>query len=219
MPEIKRGNTAFPTMNRRQYIAASAIGAALSILGLSVGKKSSGRDFIRPPGACIEPTFSALCARCGRCVSACPNSALYLHGFENGIKNFYTPKLVPTKGYCIMPVDGCQKCIEACPVNVLYPIDLEGVPVNHLSKVLKMGTAVLDTRICIPYVLRQPCLACKEICPVDGAITLERGGGPARPVFNQDACVGCGACEYACPTTPKAVAVSSKGEKRAEWKG
>jgi len=206
-------------MNRRQYIAASIIGAALSILGLSFGKKSSGRDFLRPPGACIESSFSALCARCGRCVSACPNSALYLQGLENGIENFYTPKLVPKKGYCIMPVDGCQKCIEACPVNVLNPIDLEGVPVNQLSEVMKIGTAIVDTNICIPYALGQPCLACKEICPVDEALTLERVGELGRPVFNDEVCVGCAACEYACPTTPKAVVVSSIGEKRAEWKG
>lgn len=223
MPDRKKGNTAFDGISRRHFIATLGAGAAASVIGASLGKTSVKPGILRPPGAIREEAFLSLCARCGRCITVCPNSALRLQGLENGFENLMTPQLVPAKGYCIMPVNGCQNCIEACPANVLQPIDLEGVTPDQLSSRMKIGTAYLDTNICIPYALKQPCLACKEICPVEGAITTKRGEGKGKgaqttkPVFNHDVCVGCGACENACPTDPKAVIVSSVGSKREEW--
>jgi len=217
-------NSPFDAMSRRRFIATVGAGAVVSVVGASLASGTGKQPTPRPPGAIDEDGFLALCARCGRCVSACPNSALQLQGLENGFPNLMTPKLVPSRGYCIMPVNGCQNCIQACPVKVLQPINLEGLSSNQLSTKLKMGTASVDTRLCIAYALKQPCLACKEICPVEGAITTKGGEGKGsgatvrRPVFNHEVCVGCGACEYACPTTPKAVTVSGTGAKRTEWR-
>jgi ferredoxin len=211
-------------MSRRHFITTVGAGAVISIMGASLAKTPGREAVLRPPGAIDENAFLSLCARCGRCAAVCPNSALRLQGLDNGLKNLMTPKLVPTKGYCIMPVNGCQNCIRACPAKVLQPISLEGLSSNQLSSRLKMGTASVDTRVCIPYALKQPCLACKEICPVEGAITTKSGEGKGpgatvrRPVFNHDVCVGCGACENACPTTPKAVTVSGTGAKRTRWR-
>jgi len=206
-------------MSRRRFIATLLTGVSISILGLSGGRKSTRRDVLRPPGAVAEEAFLALCARCGRCIPVCPNSAIRLHGLENGVENLFTPKLVPARGYCITPVNGCQNCIEACPTRVLQPFDVEGTPSDQLARVLKMGTAFVDVSICLPYAQKKPCLACFEVCPVDGAITVERGKDLGRPVFNHELCVGCGACENVCPTTTKAVTVSSSGAKRIEWRG
>ncbi len=215
-------NTPFNDMSRRKFLGVVAAGGAISVAGISMGGKTEEVDLLRPPGSIEEDGFLSLCARCGRCVSVCPNSALRLQGFENGVHNWLTPELVPGNGYCIMPVNGCQRCIEACPAKVLQPIDLEDVAPGELSGRLKMGTASVDTDICIPYSLKQPCLACKEICPVEGAITTHGGEGEGgrikKPEFNNDICVGCGACENACPTTPKAVTVSSEGALRTGWR-
>lgn len=217
-------STPFDAMSRRHFITTVGAGAAVSIMGASLARASAKEPVLRPPGAIDEDAFLSLCARCGRCIPVCPNSALRLQGPGNGLQNLMTPKLVPSKGYCIMPVNGCQNCIKACPAKVLQPISLEGLSSSQFSSRLKMGTASVDTRICIPYALKQPCLACKEICPVEGAITTKGGEGKGpgatvrKPVFNNDVCVGCGACENACPTTPKAVTVSSKGAKRTQWR-
>jgi ferredoxin len=123
-----------------------------------------------------------------------------------------------------MPINGCQNCIEACPAKVLQPLDIHGLPTEELSSVMKIGTATLDTNMCIPYAKKQPCLACWEICPVVGAITIHggqgkgKGGSTRKPEFNPDVCVGCGACEYACPTSPKAVQIKPDGTRKTEWK-
>lgn len=196
----------------------------MSVAGVALGGKGGRPGVLRPPGAIEERAFLSLCARCGRCVSVCPNSALQLQGLENGPGNLMTPKLVPAMGHCIMPLNGCQNCIEACPAKVLQPLDIDGLPTQELSKVLKMGTATLDTTNCIPYSLKQPCLACWEICPVVGAITIHggtgkgKGGSIRKPVFDPEVCVGCGACEFACPTSPKSVRVLPEGSKRTGWK-
>ena len=224
MPEKIRGNTAFDGISRRQFIATLGAGTAISVAGITLGRASDKADLLRPPGAIEEKAFLSLCARCGRCVHVCPNSALRLQGVENGLENLMTPTLVPAQGNCIMPINGCQNCIEACPAMVLQPLPIDGLASGELSGVLKIGTAILDTRTCIPYALKQPCLACKEICPVEGAITTHGGEGKGRgariekPEFHADICVGCGACEFACPTVPKSVIVSSQGAKRIEWR-
>jgi ferredoxin-type protein NapG len=110
---------------------------------------------------------------------------------------------------------------------VLQPLPIANLETGSLSKVVKMGRAILDTTTCIPYALKQPCLACKEICPVEGAITTHggegrgKGGRVRKPEFNHDVCVGCGACEYVCHTVVKAdaVKVSTEGVKRTPWEG
>jgi ferredoxin len=212
-------------MSRRKFLATVGAGASLSLVAGGLGVTSARPDLLRPPGAIEEDAFLSLCARCGRCVPVCPNSALRLEGFGSGLENLMTPTLSPSRGYCIMPVNGCQNCIEACPAEVLKPIDLEGVGAEELSSRLKIGEASLDTDLCIPYALKQPCLACKEICPVEGAITTKAGEGKGvggrirKPEFDRDVCVGCGACEYVCPTAPKAVTISPGESDEAKGRG
>jgi ferredoxin len=205
-------------MSRREFFATLLSGAAISVIGFGLDRTilRAHKEVIRPPGAVEEKTFLSLCSRCGRCVLVCPNSALHLQGFENGLANFLTPRLVPSVGSCILPVDGCHSCMDACPTKALCPIDFSGVPSEHLSSFIKIGTAVLNTSKCIPYALKQSCLACIEVCPVDGAITIKSDEEPRKPVFNKESCFGCGACWNVCPAIPKAVTITSAGAKRVK---
>lgn len=50
------------------------------------------------------------------------------------------------------------------------------------------------------------CFACMERCE-PGAIKLIPGVGIR---INQQLCTGCGACEYVCPVTPKAVRMETR---------
>ncbi|MCD6510696.1 MAG: 4Fe-4S binding protein [Thermoprotei archaeon] len=53
-----------------------------------------------------------------------------------------------------------------------------------------------------------------EVCPVPRAI-IPRG---RIPVFNQEACIGCGRCVNACPAKPKALKLTPRGERRIPWR-
>ena len=213
----KKGNVAFDTTSRRQFVATLGAGLVISGVGAGMGRAGQDEYLLRPPGAIEDNAFISLCIRCGKCVPVCPNSAVRLQGLENGIENFMTPRLTFHEGYCITALNGCQNCIEACPPRVLQKFELEGVPSNQLSGAVKMGTAYVNESTCIPYADKEPCLACIEVCPVEGAITT-KGRQLLKPVFNQDVCIGCGACEYACPTSPKSVLVKNTLERRNSWK-
>jgi ferredoxin len=104
--------------------------------------------------------------------------------------------------------------MDACPTKALCPVNFSDVPNEELSSLLKMGTAVLDKEKCIPYALKQSCLACIEICPIERAITMKTEEEPRQPVFDEELCFGCGACENVCPALPKAVSMKSSGAKR-----
>jgi NAD-dependent dihydropyrimidine dehydrogenase PreA subunit len=106
--------------------------------------------------------------------------------------------------------------MDACPTKALKPIDISGVATEHLSSVVKIGTAYIDTDECIPYKLEQTCLACIEVCPVDRTITSKTDEEPRKPVINEESCFGCGACEKACPALPNAITTTSDGAKRVQ---
>jgi ferredoxin len=50
----------------------------------------------------------------------------------------------------------------------------------------------------------QECTTCIRACPYE-AIAMEEiaGGLSSKPVVDLAKCTGCGACELACPTTPR----------------
>jgi ferredoxin len=64
-----------------------------------------------------------------------------------------------------------------------------------------------------PYVVAEPCIDCKdrsclEVCPVDCIYE-----GPRMLYIHPDECVGCGACEWACPVE----AIFSEGDLPSKW--
>jgi ferredoxin-type protein NapH len=205
-------------MSRREFFSTILFGGAVAFLGSRMEKTllPVQGSVVRPPGAVLETDFLALCSRCGRCVVVCPNAALQLQGIENGLANFLTPKLTPVAGSCILPRDGCKECMEACPVGALRDVDFSTVPLENLSSLIKMGTVELDTDLCIPYAQEQSCLACSEVCPIEGAITMKGEEEPRKPEFDREVCVGCGACVNACPALPKALVLNNDGSKRFE---
>jgi NAD-dependent dihydropyrimidine dehydrogenase PreA subunit len=60
--------------------------------------------------------------------------------------------------------------------------------INYDVVALKNGTA---------------CAACDEMCPTGATHMINYKNGLPAPIINSDICIGCGACEYACPTLPK----------------
>ena len=178
--------------------------AGACLLGMIPVRASAARWQPRPPGALPAEAFSAACARCGQCVSACPYDTLKLAGMRSPAPvgtPYFTPREIP----CYMCRD--LPCVKACPTGALDP-DLTDI------RDARMGVAVVDPNSCLSWQgLR--CEVCFRECPENGrALTIEvRPRGLSRhavfvPVIHPDACTGCGLCEKACPTDEAAIRVA-----------
>ena len=232
-------------VQRRKLITGLAAGAAVvpllrSTTGLKVEADSR---LIRPPGALDETHFLERCIRCGECMKVCPNNALHPTFMEAGLEAMWTPVLVPRVGYC---EPNCVLCGQVCPTGAIWalteaqklgkaPLDgtAEASPKpsseGNMAKAgpVKIGTAFYDQGRCLPWAMATDCIVCEEWCPTSpkaifltsAEVTDSEGVSKTvrRPQVDPRRCIGCGACEYACPVKDRpAVYVTSVGETRSK---
>jgi MauM/NapG family ferredoxin protein len=146
--------------------------------------------WLRPPGALPEQRFLDACSRCGDCVRVCPAQCIKIDstGERGGGAPFIDLDVMP----CVV-CDGLQ-CTHVCPTGALAPIPLGAID---------MGTAVWRPATCVRS-QGEPCTICIDRCPV-GAVAIELVGDDVQ--VHPDGCIGCGVCQYYCPTTPKSIVV------------
>jgi NAD-dependent dihydropyrimidine dehydrogenase PreA subunit len=109
------------------------------------------------------------------------------------------PRMDYTRSYCLFD---CQRCSEVCPDGALTPLTLA------LKHGAKIGVAKLDLDRCIVKTKGTDCAACSEHCPTKAVDTKPYGDNLRIPWVHGESCIGCGACEYACPAEPKAIRVT-----------
>ncbi len=192
--------------SRRQFITATAILAGTAAVnaankkvdgGLAVitDKKAPERKTrIVPPGALGIGNLSSHCTACQLCVSACPNGVLR-PSLE--LDSLMQPESSYERGYCRPE---CVICSEACPTGAIRPITVAD------KSSIQIGHAVWVKDNCVPLVDGVECGNCARHCPV-GAITMvpsvKGDDSSVRiPVVNTERCIGCGACENLCPSSP-----------------
>jgi len=219
-----------PNLRRRQVFTGVAAGVALIPLMRSTTAFAVEKDprLMRPPGALDEPDFLARCIRCGECMKACPNNALQPSFSEAGLEGLWTPVLVPRVGYC---EPSCVLCSQVCPTGAIWEITPKekawAVGVDTESKPIRIGTAFYDHGRCLPWAMATECIVCEEWCPtspkaiyLQSAEVIDAKGQMKvlkQPRVDPEHCVGCGACEYACPVQDRpAVYVTSIGESRSK---
>ncbi|MDR1673644.1 MAG: 4Fe-4S binding protein [Bacteroidales bacterium] len=66
----------------------------------------------------------------------------------------------------------------------------------------QIGTVQFIKENCIVYADGTSCGSCSEHCPTKAVEMVAYKGELTIPQLNTAICVGCGACEYACPTIP-----------------
>ena len=218
-----------PNLGRRRTLTGLAAGVAVVPLlraSAAMGKNRNER-LLRPPGSLDETDFLSRCIRCGECMKACPNNALQPTLDQAGLEGLWTPTLVPRIGYC---EPSCTLCSEVCPTGAIWQISprQKGWVVGAVEQKqpIRLGTAFYDRGRCLPWAMATDCIVCEEWCPVspkaiyvEEAQVIDSSGAVKtlkQPRVDPSRCVGCGACEYACPLQEHpAVYVTSIGESRS----
>ena len=220
---------ASPDLGRRRTLtglAAGAVAVPLMRADTAMGKSRNER-LIRPPGALDEPDFLSRCIRCGECMKVCPNNSLHPTLEQAGLEGLWTPTLEPRIGYC---EPSCVLCSEVCPTGAIWQITPREkgwvVGVGQQSQPVRLGTAFYDRGRCLPWAMATECIVCEEWCPVSPkaiyvqeAQVIDAAGNTKtlkQPRVDPSRCVGCGACEFACPVQERpADYVTSIGESRS----
>ncbi|OAM89222.1 4Fe-4S dicluster domain-containing protein [Termitidicoccus mucosus] len=200
--------------SRRSFIAANLAGAlALGTAAPLFAAAHAGGDgerhrerhraggrAIAPPGSRGAREFTARCTACQLCVSACPSHviepALLAYGTLNGMLK---PRLNFDHSFCNFD---CTVCGEVCPDGAIQPLTRD---TKHTTRI---GVAEVTLSHCIVITEDTACGACAEHCPT-AALQMKPGDARfAQPEVSAEYCIGCGACQYACPAHPvKAVIV------------
>jgi polyferredoxin len=197
---------------RRKFVA----GSILFLLGLSgstkgqekfvpVPKKASTikenrTSPVSPPGAGSIEKLNKNCIACSLCITACPNKVLQPAFKQYGVAGLMQPVMDYHKSFCTY---NCNVCTEICPTNALKPLAIEA------KKLTQLGKANFIKDNCIVKTEKTACGACSEACPTKAVYMVPYEGNLVIPETNQDICIGCGHCEFACPVTPyKAIFVN-----------
>lgn len=193
-----------PDASRRSFITVTGIaGASLAVKAASGGMiPAPKRHIIQretrpvPPGSMSSTNFTTRCIGCQVCVVSCPSSVLRpsIH-----LTDLMRPVMDFNKGFCRPE---CNSCSTVCPTGAITAIDLA------TKSSTQIGVAVVDRNLCLYASEGKICKACERNCPT-GAIMLvdiigseTEDGIPTRmmPAVVADMCIGCGSCEYHCPT-------------------
>ncbi|MDY0170188.1 MAG: 4Fe-4S dicluster domain-containing protein, partial [Thermoguttaceae bacterium] len=217
-PFQKPGKTeaAFPGQPAlvRRTVLSVGLGAVAAGLGAATGGWLTRRPAgaaeeahgpLRPPGAAGPDQFGGLCVRCGNCVRACPTGVLHADLGEGGIGAFLTPLLRIDTTYCS---EDCHACTQVCPSGAIERLSLPD------KKRKAIGIALVDFEHCL-LGWDKECSVCENRCPYEAIkIQFDEVEYITLPKADPEKCTGCGACQVACPTSPKSIVVMPEATPR-----
>ena len=195
-----------PDASRRAFLTggAVALGAVTlhaqeqkldgGLATLEAKKKPERTERIVPAGARSLKDFYSRCTACQLCVANCPNDVLRP---STDLQHLMQPESSYENGYCRPE---CVKCSEVCPAGAILPITPEEKTAIHI------GTATVDYDLCVVNRDGVSCGNCARHCPAEAikmvATDPKDRFSPKIPTVLEDKCIGCGACEYLCPSRP-----------------
>ena len=202
---------------RRLFLRTHAALVGLAVAALVpasasvAGGAGEGADRIAatPPGSVSHARYFRRCVACQICVTACPSRVLRPGAPLSGPGWFAQPRRDFTSGYCNYD---CALCGEVCPSGAILPL----APAEKHQ--VQTGVARFTEPLCVVAAKHENCGACAEHCPTLAVQMVpwtapEAPPGLRIPQVTPDLCVGCGACEHACPVTPeRAIVVEGLAE-------
>ena len=195
-----------PDSSRRSFLVASAMMAGAAMAQKKEKLMDGGLAEIEdkvtperqtpltPPGSLSFDHFAQRCTGCQLCVSECPNQVLRP---SNDLMHLMLPEMSYERGHCRPE---CTRCSEVCPAGAIKPVD------KAEKSSIQIGHAVWIKKNCVVLTDEVSCGNCARHCPA-GAIEMvplnpDDEKSPMVPAINENACIGCGACEYVCPSRP-----------------
>ncbi|MDR1005057.1 MAG: 4Fe-4S dicluster domain-containing protein [Prevotellaceae bacterium] len=192
--------------SRRAFFTAGALLATGTLLKAQEKKRDGGfaviEDKVAPPRTTpIHPAgshdlrrFARHCTGCQLCVAACPSRVLRP---SSDLMTLMQPVMAYDHGYCRPE---CTRCSEVCPADAISLISAAD------KSSTQIGHAVWVRKNCVPLTDGKACGNCARHCPAS-AITMIPSveGDPGSiqiPAVDTERCIGCGACEYLCPSRP-----------------
>ena len=195
-----------PDAGRRAFLAGAVLAGSSLTLGAQEQKLDGGlaavldkkapkrEQRLTPPGSGGERSFYDHCTACQLCIANCPNEVLRP---STDLSHMMQPKMDFDRGFCRPE---CTTCSHLCPAGAIKPITVEEKTLIHI------GRAVVDLDLCVAYEGEVSCGSCAAHCPM-GAISMVRKvkgdvKSPLIPTVIEDRCIGCGKCEFLCPSRP-----------------
>ena len=160
-----------------------------------IGKVAPERlTLLTPAGSQSARNMKRKCTACQLCVTTCPNDVLRP---STSSGTFMQPTMSFERGYCRPE---CVKCSEVCPSGAITKITKE------VKSSTQIGQAVWRRGSCIPIRDNVQCNNCERRCPTNAIVMVPSVAGDYNslkiPAINEALCIGCGACEYLCPSRP-----------------
>ncbi len=191
---------------RREFFKNVGVPAAALLVAPGVVESgivvSSSRQPISPPGSTSVGRFTSLCTACHLCVTSCPTNVLKPSFLEYGLAGMSQPMMKYEYGFCNYD---CTVCGDICPTGAIMKTH------TAAKKLIQIGNARLNKDECIVVAKKKDCSACSEHCPTKAVHTVPYEGTLLLPEVDDSLCIGCGACENACPVLPKkAIIVNPK---------
>ena len=191
---------------RRAFLSTSAL-IATATMAQEVKQKMDGgfatiedkeipnrKTPITPFGSLSAKNMAQHCTACQLCVQVCPNQVLRP---SCDLMKFMQPEMSYERGYCRPE---CTKCSEVCPTGAIKPITKEA------KSSTQIGHAKWHRCTCIVNTDKVQCGNCAEHCPTGAIQMVPMDANDPKslkiPAVNTERCIGCGACEYVCPSRP-----------------